>query len=167
MILLLEFVAFTFAMYAVFLATPGPAVSGFSNLGQSMLTMFNLMVGMSEIDVLNDAANPWLAITLYALFVVFTYLVALNSLIAMMSHTCTLVFTDKVVVVTTTTMMMMMMIVIVTLLLLLLLLMMMMMMMVVVVVVVKMLMVVVVIKMTIVVVVEVGVVILMIMMETK
>ena len=165
MILHLEFVAFTFAMYAVFLATPGPAVSGFSSLGQSMLTMFNLMVGMSEIDVLNDAANPWLAITLYALFVVFTYLVALNSLIAMMSHTCTLVFTDKVVVVTTTTttmkmmMMMMMMIVIVTLLLLMLLLLM--------VVVVKMLMVVVVIKMTIVVVVEVGVVILMIMMETK
>lgn len=64
------------------------AVSGsFDSYGNAMLTMFRLMLGLDDIGVLSEARLPWLAITLYIIFALLTYVLLINSLIAMMSQT--------------------------------------------------------------------------------
>ncbi|XP_076436173.1 transient receptor potential cation channel subfamily V member 6-like [Babylonia areolata] len=95
-IIVLELVAFCAAMYITFLSTPGPMPEEFEHFGMTVLTMFKLMLGLGEVEVLGRASHPWLSITLFVLFVVLTYLLMLNALIAMMSNTCSLVSENKV-----------------------------------------------------------------------
>ena len=92
----MELLSFSVAMYITFVATPGPLPEAFSHLGTTSMTMFKLMLGLTEVEVLYDAAHPWLAITLFVLFVLLTYILMLNALIAMMSNTCSLVSENKV-----------------------------------------------------------------------
>ena len=95
-IIVLELLAFSVAMYITFVATPGPLPEGFRHLGTTCMTMFKLMLGLTDVEVLYDAAQPWLAIALFVLFVLLTYILMLNALIAMMSNTCSLVSENKV-----------------------------------------------------------------------
>jgi hypothetical protein len=53
------------------------------------------MLGLGDIEFLNQARIPGLAITLYVIFVILTYVLLMNSLIAMMSQTCALVLQDR------------------------------------------------------------------------
>ncbi|KAL8609584.1 hypothetical protein ACOMHN_023720 [Nucella lapillus] len=95
-IIVLELVAFSVAMYTTFLCTPGELPEEFRDLGVTLLTLFKLMLGLGEIEVLGKAAHPWLATLLFVLFVIITYLLMLNALIAMMANTCSLVSENKV-----------------------------------------------------------------------
>ncbi|GFS17036.1 transient receptor potential cation channel subfamily V member 4-like [Elysia marginata] len=95
--ILLELVAFSAAMYVAYLPTSSPPglPEEFEDLWTSILTMFRLMLGLSDIEILSRAPAAWMAIGLYVLFVLLTYVLLLNSLIAMMSQTCALVSEDR------------------------------------------------------------------------
>ncbi|CAG2191053.1 unnamed protein product [Mytilus edulis] len=67
----------------------------FSSFGGAMLTMFKLMLGLDDFGVLNEARFPGLAIALYIVFALLTYVLLLNSLIAMMSQTCAVVLENR------------------------------------------------------------------------
>ncbi|XP_071156124.1 transient receptor potential cation channel subfamily V member 5-like isoform X1 [Mytilus edulis] len=97
--------AFTAGMYAVFVGavrldqqTPAyeeAVTEHFSSFGGAMLTMFKLMLGLDDFGVLNQARIPGLAIALYIVFALLTYVLLINSLIAMMSQTCAVVLEDR------------------------------------------------------------------------
>ena len=98
--------AFTAGMYAVFVGKVDPQQQqsadyasaiheNFDSFGGTMMTMFKLMLGLGDIEFLNQARIPGLAITLYVIFVILTYVLLINSLIAMMSQTCALVLQDR------------------------------------------------------------------------
>ncbi|KAK3802026.1 hypothetical protein RRG08_064619 [Elysia crispata] len=94
--ILLELLAFSVAMYVAYLPTSYPPglPEEFEDIWTSILTMFRLMLGLSDVEILSKAPAPWMAVTLYVLFVLLTYVLLLNSLIAMMSQTCALVCED-------------------------------------------------------------------------
>jgi transient receptor potential cation channel subfamily V protein 2 len=98
--------AFTAGMYAVFVgkvesqqqqsADYASAIDeNFGSFGGTMMTMFKLMLGLGDIEFLNQARIPGLAIALYVIFVILTYVLLINSLIAMMSQTCAVVLEDR------------------------------------------------------------------------
>lgn len=93
-IILFQLVAFSVAIYTTFLNSQ-PVPDGFENAGLAFMTMFKLMLGLADIEVLHNAREPWLSITLYILFVLVTYVLLFNSLIAMMSRTCDLISEDR------------------------------------------------------------------------
>jgi transient receptor potential cation channel subfamily V protein 2 len=98
--------AFSAGMYAVFVgkfesqqqqsADYASAIDeSFGSFGGTMMTMFKLMLGLGDIEFLNQARIPGLAVTLYVIFVILTYVLLINSLIAMMSQTCAVVLEDR------------------------------------------------------------------------
>lgn len=91
-----ELLAFSVAMQITFEAAPGPLPDSFSHLGITILTMFKLMLGLEDFGVLSDAAHPWLAVTLFILFVITNNILMINTLIAMMSATCSFISENKV-----------------------------------------------------------------------
>jgi hypothetical protein len=57
------------------------------------------LVDLNDLDlvqILQEASHTWLAILLFVMFVLLTYILMLNALIAMMSNTCSLVSENKV-----------------------------------------------------------------------
>ncbi|KAK7478457.1 hypothetical protein BaRGS_00030303, partial [Batillaria attramentaria] len=94
-IIVLELLAFSVAMYVTFLPTPGGIPDEFEHLGVTLMTMFKLMLGLTDIEVLYEAPQKWMAVTLFVMFTLITYVLMLNALIAMMSSTCSLVSEDK------------------------------------------------------------------------
>ena len=93
-IISLELVSFTAMIYLQFV-TSKPPVPEFQTYRISLLTLFNLMLGLSDISILNDARDPWLAVSLFVTFALLTYVLMINALIAMMSQTCALVSSNK------------------------------------------------------------------------
>ena len=91
-----ELVAFSVAMHITYLPTPGPMPVEFETVGTTLMTMFKLMLGLSDVDVLYQAPEQWLAILLFVLYVVLTYSLMLNALIALMSNTCSIVSHNRV-----------------------------------------------------------------------
>ncbi|XP_019628381.1 PREDICTED: transient receptor potential cation channel subfamily V member 4-like [Branchiostoma belcheri] len=61
----------------------------FRNLENTMMTLFKLTLGLEDVTltVLNKAPNPALAISLYVSFLIFSFLLMANMLIAMMGET--------------------------------------------------------------------------------
>jgi len=96
-IIAFQLFAFTTSMHTVFQGKDVPTLndSEYNHYGTTLLTMFNLMLGLSEIEVLHRARVPWLAMVLFVLFVLLTYVLLLNALIAMMSSTCESVLEEK------------------------------------------------------------------------
>ena len=92
--ILLELVVFSAAMYVAYLPTHTPPEE-FEDIWTSTLTMFRLMLGLSDIEILSKAPAAWMAVALYVIFVLLTYVLLLNLLIAMMSQTCALVSEDR------------------------------------------------------------------------
>ncbi|XP_052091223.1 transient receptor potential cation channel subfamily V member 5-like [Mytilus californianus] len=86
--------AFTSGMHAVFVGK-NAVNEHFSSFGGAMFTMFKLMLGLDDFGVLNEARIPGLAIALYIVFALLTYVLLINSLIAMMSQTCAVVLEDR------------------------------------------------------------------------
>ncbi|GFN98648.1 transient receptor potential cation channel subfamily v member 4-like [Plakobranchus ocellatus] len=94
--ILLELIAFSAAMYVAYLPAGSYELpEEFEDVWSSILTMFRLMLGLSDVEVLSKAPAAWLAVGLYVAFVLLTYVLLLNSLIAMMSQTCALVSQDR------------------------------------------------------------------------
>ncbi|KAK7501828.1 hypothetical protein BaRGS_00006914, partial [Batillaria attramentaria] len=92
-VIILEWIAFSVAMHITYVATDDVHLPPkFETFWLSALTMFQLMIGFDdEVDVLEPSQNEWMAITLYVSFVIITYVLMLNALIAMMASTCELV----------------------------------------------------------------------------
>ena len=85
-------ISFTAGMYMMF---RGTNVDDYTTYGSTMMAMFKLGIGIDDVSVLYSARIPWMAITIFILFTIFTYLLMLNALIAMMSQTCSLVFEER------------------------------------------------------------------------
>ena len=90
----MELIAFTTGMLIAFreMNPPDETVQEFSRL---MVHMFKMMFGFSALDVLFDAKQPWLTVCLYVGFVLLTYVLMVNSLIAMMSNTCSVISQNR------------------------------------------------------------------------
>ncbi|XP_033732844.1 transient receptor potential cation channel subfamily V member 5-like [Pecten maximus] len=100
-VLLFELISFTAAMHILFQvdAVPGDnndvAENEYSSYWTTMLAMFKLMLGLGDIETLYDSRVPWLSVTLFVIFVILSYVLLLNALIAMMSQTCAIVLEDR------------------------------------------------------------------------
>lgn len=79
----------------MFIAFHGTENEDFTSFWHTMMAMFKLGVGIQDISVLYSARLPRVAIILFIFFTIFTYLLMLNALIAMMSQTCSLVLEDE------------------------------------------------------------------------
>lgn len=93
-IITMELIAFTTGM---FVAYRGRVTSdeNVSEYGKFMVLSFKMMFGFTSLDVLFEAPNPWFAVSLYVAFVLLTYVLMINSLIAMMSNTCSVVSQNR------------------------------------------------------------------------
>ena len=87
-------VSFTGIMHILFLGTE-ERVDEFFTFQDSLLTMFNLGVGLNNIDVLNKARVPWLAYTVFVVFAILSFIHLFNAFIAVMSQTFSDVHVDK------------------------------------------------------------------------
>lgn len=65
----------------------GTGVEEFNTFENSFLTMFNLGVGLNDIGVLNKSRIPWLAYTLFVIYVILSFIHLFNALVAVMSQT--------------------------------------------------------------------------------
>jgi len=98
----LQLTCFTVAMMMVYQGTDTPAFDGTEKnpgnetlFGRSLLKMFNVMFGLSSIELLMDARVRYIANSLYVVFIFTTYILLVNSLIAMMSRTCANLLMNK------------------------------------------------------------------------
>ncbi|KAK3605262.1 hypothetical protein CHS0354_037662 [Potamilus streckersoni] len=87
-------ISFTAGLYMVFKGAKIDA-GDFDTYFTTMLLLFKLMIGLADIDVLYSARHPWLAVLLFFVFIVLTYILMFNALIAMMSQTCSLVSENR------------------------------------------------------------------------
>ena len=97
-IISLALISFTAGIYMAFkgaLTLSEDEAEDLSSYGATMLLLFQLMLGLGEIDALYKARQPWMAVTLFIIFVLLTYVLMFNALIAMMSQTCTLVSQNR------------------------------------------------------------------------
>ena len=90
----MELIAFTTGLFIVFRGqqTEDENVSEYSKL---IVMMFKMMFGFTSMDVLFQAPSPWFAVGLYIAFILLTYVLMINSLIAMMSNTCAVVSQNR------------------------------------------------------------------------
>lgn len=56
---------------------------------KSVITMFTIMIGLGDSDIIFSARQPVLAFIVFVIFVLLTTILLLNALIALMSNTCT------------------------------------------------------------------------------
>ncbi|XP_052789316.1 transient receptor potential cation channel subfamily V member 5-like [Mya arenaria] len=94
LIIVLMLIAFTAAIYMTFKgsATQNNDLLSFEH---TMMLLFKLMLGLGDIEELYQARRPWIAVTLFIVFVILTYVLMLNALIAMMSQTCNMVSENR------------------------------------------------------------------------
>lgn len=76
---------FTSVMYMLFHGTDN--VEEFDNFLSSLFTMFNLGVGLDNIDVLNKSRIPGLAYSIFVAFTILSFIILFNALIAVMTNT--------------------------------------------------------------------------------
>ncbi|RUS70451.1 hypothetical protein EGW08_021789 [Elysia chlorotica] len=86
-IIIIALISFTMAMHILFLNSES-LPKEFESWPLACLTMFKLMLGLSDLEILEHADPVWLAVTLFVIYVLLTYVLLINSLIAMMSSTC-------------------------------------------------------------------------------
>lgn len=77
--------SFTSIMYMLFHGTDN--VEEFDNFFSSLFTMFNLGVGLDNIDVLNKSRIPVLAHSIFVAFTILSFIILFNALIAVMTNT--------------------------------------------------------------------------------
>ena len=96
-IISLALISFTAGIYMAFkgAALSDDEAEDLGSYGATMLLLFQLMLGLGDIEALYKARQPWMAVTLFVVFVLLTYVLMFNALIAMMSQTCTLVSQNR------------------------------------------------------------------------
>ena len=87
-ILSCELIGFSTAMYMVIQGS-NDLDSEFGDFGRVIVSMFKLMVGLGEIGILYNTRHPVLVILIFIIFIILTTILMINSLIAMLSRTCT------------------------------------------------------------------------------
>ncbi|XP_048730966.2 transient receptor potential cation channel subfamily V member 3-like [Ostrea edulis] len=87
-------ISFTTVMHVLFKGADEDPEE-FHTFRESILTMFKLGVGLNDIGVLNQSRIPWLAYTMFVLFVILSFIHLLNALIAIMSQTFSDVHKEK------------------------------------------------------------------------
>ena len=90
----MELVAFTTGMYIVFQGAK-TTDDNVEHYGKLIVLMFKMMFGFASFDVLFEARQSWFAVCIYTAFVLLTYVLMINSLIAMMSNTCSVVSQNR------------------------------------------------------------------------
>ncbi|XP_069474600.1 transient receptor potential cation channel subfamily V member 6-like [Ambystoma mexicanum] len=80
-------IGFTSAFFVVFQTMDLNRYLFFENYAITMYTMVELMMGLINLPVPNDTPSPVIVYIIYALYMVFVYLLMLNILIAMMDDT--------------------------------------------------------------------------------
>ncbi|KAL4233808.1 hypothetical protein ACF0H5_008486 [Mactra antiquata] len=96
----MELVAFSAGMFIAFRGAPRvpgtiPENENVYEYSQLIVAMFKMMFGLTSLDVLFEARYPWFAVSLYVAFVLLTSVLMINSLIAMMSNTCSVVSQNR------------------------------------------------------------------------
>lgn len=96
----MELIAFTSGIFIVFRGSPKltgdiPENENVHDYPVLMIAMFKMMFGFTSLDILFDAPSPWFAVCIYVAFVLLTYVLMINSLIAMMSNTCSFVSQNR------------------------------------------------------------------------
>ncbi|OWF54696.1 transient receptor potential cation channel subfamily V member 1-like [Mizuhopecten yessoensis] len=89
--ILLALVSFSTAFQVLVQGSCVPTAYGdetYKAFFQTALINFLLMFGLEDIEFLREAREPAMAYIVYLVYVIMTYLVLLNSLIAMISETC-------------------------------------------------------------------------------
>lgn len=77
--------SFTSIMYMLFHGTDN--VEEFDSFVSSLFTMFNLGVGLDNIDVLNRSRIPGLAYAIFVAFTILSFIILFNALVAVMTNT--------------------------------------------------------------------------------
>lgn len=95
-IIVLMLIAFTAAVYMTFKGSQ-TTDDNLLSYGHTMMLLFKLMLGLGDIEALYEARRPWMAVTLFIVFVILTYVLMFNALIAMMSQTCAFVSDNRLV----------------------------------------------------------------------
>lgn len=95
-IIVLMLVAFTTAIFMTFKGSKTTDVNLLS-YSHTMILLFKLMLGLGDIEALYEARQPWMAVILFIIFVLLTYVLMFNALIAMMSQTCAFVSNNRLV----------------------------------------------------------------------
>ncbi|KAL4218808.1 hypothetical protein ACF0H5_021396 [Mactra antiquata] len=85
----IEIVAFATAMYMVLQGSNESHQSDYENLWRMFFSMFTLMVGLGDMADFYNTRQPFLCMVIFIVFVVMTTLLMINSLIALISRTCT------------------------------------------------------------------------------
>ena len=67
----------------------------FSSMWRTLYTMFTVTLGLSEFDSVFNSRQSWFAVLLFIIFMVVVYLLILNFLIAVMTETCTRIFSRR------------------------------------------------------------------------
>ena len=94
-IYLLVLIPFSAAMTIVFHTSDSTTVAEFSTFWSSLLSMFQLTLGLLELDVAQGTSYPELALLLYVSFLAMAYILLLNMIIALLSETCSRVSTNR------------------------------------------------------------------------
>ena len=94
-IYLLVLIPFSAAMTIVFRTSDSTTVAEFSSFWSSSLSMFQLTLGLLELDVAQGNSYPEWALVLYISFLAMAYILLLNMIIALLSETCSRVSTNR------------------------------------------------------------------------
>ena len=67
----------------------------FQSFWRTLYTMFTVTIGLNEMETIFDSRNSWFVILLFIIFMIIVYLLILNFLIAVMTETCTRIFSRR------------------------------------------------------------------------
>ena len=67
----------------------------FQSFWRTMYTMFTVTLGLNELEAIFNSRNSWFTILLFIIFMIIVYLLILNFLIAVMTETCTRIFSRR------------------------------------------------------------------------
>ena len=87
-------VPYSAAMTIIF-QNPGSITVEFANFWSSLFSMFQLTIGLIELDVTNGSNYPELALILFITFLAMAYILLLNMVIALLSETCSRVSSNR------------------------------------------------------------------------
>ena len=67
----------------------------FKSFWRTIYTMFTVTLGLNELESIFNSRNSWFSILLFIIFMILVYLLILNFLIAVMTETCTRIFSRR------------------------------------------------------------------------
>lgn len=92
-LIVLQLFSFTTTMTVVYQGKNTPSIDGTetsmeTRFPDALMQMFTLMIGLTSLPFLDRTEQTWLTYVLYVTFILTTYILLINALVAMMSATC-------------------------------------------------------------------------------